>query len=269
MRDGGEFRHARLRERVDESGTRPGCDARAGSEQVVRNLRSAPRRARGPAAVAGEAVAFPGPAAPRPDLGAAAGRWGAGTRALRRSPSRVPLRRRCRPPRPGACRASGAAATIVSRGPSRRPPPLRSSPRRHARFPARPPPAASTPPQVASRPAPEAASPPAEFGREPLQERVQPDRSGLSLGAPVPEAPGSGTGSGSPRAGSARPSFRDQIAGLGSGLTADSAADSPEKRFRWTAASHVSQIISPGSSGALSVNGPTPRRRGASAWPGS
>jgi TonB family protein len=59
------------------------------------------------------------------------------------------------------------------------------------------------------------------------------------LGGPLPETAGSGTSSGSPRASSARPSLRDQIAGLGSGLTADLGGlaretvplDSSEPRF--------------------------------------
>jgi|WetSurMetagenome_2_1015567.scaffolds.fasta_scaffold00967_15 TonB family protein len=142
------------------------------------------------------------------------------------------------PPRSMSSERSSRDDRLTRPEPPAAAPPLIATPPRPVPAP-EPPPAASTPPQVASRPAPEAASPPAEFGREPLQERVQPDRSGLSLGAPVPEAPGSGTGSGSPRAGSARPSFRDQIAGLGSGLTADSGGlaretvplDSSEPRF--------------------------------------
>ena len=119
-------------------------------------------------------------------------------------------------------------------------PPAVAPPPRPAPTPtSEPPPAPSAPPQVASRPAPDAAPPPVETRRETLPERVQPDRSGLSLGGPLPEAAGSGTASGSPRASSARPSLRDQIAGLGSGLTADLGGlaretvplDSSEPRF--------------------------------------
>lgn len=74
------------------------------------------------------------------------------------------------------------------------------------------------PPQVAARPAPEAVPPPSEPRREFRQEPL-PEKSGLSLGGPPPQAlapliarpPASRTG----------PSLRDQIASLGSGLTAE------------------------------------------------
>jgi protein TonB len=75
--------------------------------------------------------------------------------------------------------------------------------------------------QLASRPTPEVAPPAIEPRRESLQERIPSDRSGLSLGGPPPELPSPGAASGSPRAESARPPLLDQIARLGSGLTAD------------------------------------------------
>lgn len=85
-----------------------------------------------------------------------------------------------------------------------------------------PPSTSSPPPQVASRPAPEVATPPIMTApRDPLPERDLSDRSGFSLGGPPPAPPGSRGAPGSPRADSARPSLRDQIAGLGSGVTAE------------------------------------------------
>jgi protein TonB len=68
---------------------------------------------------------------------------------------------------------------------------------------------------------PEPAPPVIEPRRELVPERIPSDRSGLSLSGPPPEASSPGPASGFPRAGSAGPSLRDQIAGLGSGLTAD------------------------------------------------
>ena len=101
---------------------------------------------------------------------------------------------------------------------------------------ARPAPEATPPPQLAARPAPESVPSPAEPRREFREEPPQ-ERSGLSLGGPprdvrLPSAPTSPA----PRA---RPSLRDQIAGLGSGLTADAGEiakrtvplDSREPRF--------------------------------------
>ena len=99
-------------------------------------------------------------------------------------------------------------------------PPAVSPPTRPVPTP-EPPATSSPPPQVASRPAPEVAPPTIEPRRESLQERIPSDGSGLSLGGPPLEVPSPGAVSGSPRAGSARPSLRDQITGLGSGLTAD------------------------------------------------
>jgi protein TonB len=107
-----------------------------------------------------------------------------------------------------------------------------------------PPPQASAPPspppQVASLPAPQVSPPPTEARREFRQETSPPaDRSGLSLGGPsrdlpVPQAPSGPTGSSA-----ARPSLRDQIASLGSGIIGDTGAvakqtiplDSREPRF--------------------------------------
>ena len=98
-----------------------------------------------------------------------------------------------------------------------------------------PAPAVTPPPQVAARPTPEVVPPSAEVRRESREEPTE--RSGLSLSGPprdvrLPPAPTSPA----PRAG---PSLRDQIAGLGSGLTADAGGsarrtvplDSREPRF--------------------------------------
>ncbi len=80
----------------------------------------------------------------------------------------------------------------------------------------------SPPPQVASRPGPQVGPPPTEPRREFRQETSPPpDRAGLSLSGPSrdvlpPQTPGGSAGSGT-----ARPSLRDQIAGLGSGLIGD------------------------------------------------
>lgn len=84
-----------------------------------------------------------------------------------------------------------------------------------------PPSTSSPPPQVESRPASEVAPSIVESPRDPLPERVQSDRSGFSLGGPPPAPTGSRGAPGSPRADSARPSLRDQIAGLGSGVTTE------------------------------------------------
>ena len=84
--------------------------------------------------------------------------------------------------------------------------------------PARPVPETPPPPQVAARPTPETVPPPVEPRRESREERP-PERSGLSLSGPSRDAflppP---TSAPAPRT---RPSLRDQIAGLGSGLIAD------------------------------------------------
>jgi len=84
--------------------------------------------------------------------------------------------------------------------------------------PARPVPEPTPPPQVTARPTPEALPPPAEPRREFREERP-PERSGLSLSGPSQDVllPPARTSPAPP----ARPSLRDQIAGLGSGLMAD------------------------------------------------
>ena len=100
---------------------------------------------------------------------------------------------------------------------------------------ARPTPEVTPPPQIAARPTPESVPPPAEIRRDSREEPTE--RSGLSLSGPprdvrLPPAPTSPA----PRA---APSLRDQIAGLGSGLTADAGGsarrtvplDSREPRF--------------------------------------
>lgn len=84
--------------------------------------------------------------------------------------------------------------------------------------PVRPVPEAVPPPQVAARPTPETVPLPVEPRRE-FREEPPPERSGLSLSGPprdafLPPAPTSPA----PRS---RPSLRDQIAGLDSGLMAD------------------------------------------------
>ncbi len=81
------------------------------------------------------------------------------------------------------------------------------------------------PPQVAARPTPEPAVPRTERIPEAPRETAPPgipERSGLSLGGPAPgtsRAPASGGQSAT--SGPGRPSLRDQIASLGSGLTED------------------------------------------------
>ena len=76
------------------------------------------------------------------------------------------------------------------------------------------------PPQVAARPGPQMIPPPAEVRREPREEPME--RTGLSLSGPPRDVilPPAAT-SPAPRT---RPSLRDQIAGLGSGLMADTGA---------------------------------------------
>jgi hypothetical protein len=135
------------------------------------------------------------------------------------------------PPAPPA--RSGSSERNVRDERVTRPAPPRPDPARDALLPPsappqvaarptpEPPSASSPPPQVASRPAPEAAPPIVESPRDPLPERVPWDRSGFSLGGPPPATPGSRGAPGSPRADSARPSLRDQIAGLDTGVTAE------------------------------------------------
>jgi protein TonB len=83
-----------------------------------------------------------------------------------------------------------------------------------------PPPISAAPPQPAVRPAPESPLPPAA-PRETLPESLPSPRSGLSLGGAAPTIPGPAAPPVSPREGVSRPSLRDQLAKLGSGLTAD------------------------------------------------
>ena len=110
-------------------------------------------------------------------------------------------------------RPEGSGISAVPRPPQELPaPPSPALP------PAQPVPETTPPPQVASRPTPEPVPPAVEPRREFREER-SPERSGLSLTGPprdvvLPPA----TTSPAPRA---RPSLRDQIAGLGSGLMAD------------------------------------------------
>ena len=54
-----------------------------------------------------------------------------------------------------------------------------------------------------------------------VRETPPPERPGLSLGGPTRELPTPGVPPASPGAGGTRPSLREQIAGIGSGLTAD------------------------------------------------
>lgn len=123
------------------------------------------------------------------------------------------------PPAPPARSGSSERGGRDDRPARPEPPPAPPTPRA---VPAPEPPLASSPPpQVASRPTPEVAPPIVESPREPLPARVPSDRSGFSLGGPPPAAPGSRGAPGSPRTDSAQPSLRDQIAGLGSGLTAE------------------------------------------------
>jgi len=108
-------------------------------------------------------------------------------------------------------------------------PPVAEQPPAQAPSPLTP---ALPPPKVATAPLAEPALPrPERIPEETTQTRPSaPERSGLSLGGSLqtePSAPGS---KGSPSAGSgpARPSLREQIASLGSGLTDD--AGGPAKR---------------------------------------
>lgn len=127
---------------------------------------------------------------------------GAGASAVPQPPQEVQA-----PPTPPPQVAARAAPEAV---PPPAPPPQ----------PAKIAPEPTPPPQVAARPTPETVPPP-EPRREFRQERA-PERGGLSLSGPsqgalpppIPTAP----------APTARPSLRDQIAGLGSGLRADTGA---------------------------------------------
>ena len=174
----------------------------------------------GLAAVPGETAALPGPADPRADRGAAARRGGAGkpgSGSAARPASRS--RRHRRPPRPEAGRASGTSATIVLARPE---PPAVAPPPRPAPTPTpEPPSASSAPPQVASRPAPEAAPP---SWRLPANRCRSESRRTEAVSAWVGrhrQRPGRGARRDCPGRDSARPSLRDQIAGLGSGVTAE------------------------------------------------
>lgn len=81
--------------------------------------------------------------------------------------------------------------------------------------------APAPPPQTVARPrAPEPPSPAPEPLREARPEPV-PERGGLSLSGPSPDRVGRGTSSRPQPSTPSRPSLRDQIAGLSSGLRAD------------------------------------------------
>jgi len=87
------------------------------------------------------------------------------------------------------------------------------------------------PPQVASRPRPEPAVPqPQRIPEPPRKEApVTPDQSGLSLGGPPPSALPLPRVKGSPPpAAPARPSLREQIDSLGSGVLADAGASAKQ-----------------------------------------
>jgi protein TonB len=103
------------------------------------------------------------------------------------------------------------------------------------------PPPPSPAPQVASRSDPEVSLPPVEPRREARQETSPPpERGGLSLGGPSSEPPAPRATYRSGGDAAARPSLRDQIASLGSGLIGDTGAtakqtiplDSREPRFQ-------------------------------------
>jgi len=165
---------------------------------------------------------------------------------------RVERSRRVEPdaPVPQARRGSSEAGTRGERAgrpettgtaPTPEPPPAPQAP------PAANPPAEVTPspagpfPQVASRPGPQVSLPPLEPRQEPRQETPPPsERGGLSLGGPSSETLAPRVPSGPGKSATARPSLRDQIASLGSGLIGDAGAtakqtiplDSREPRFR-------------------------------------
>ncbi len=136
-----------------------------------------------------------------------------------RAPQPVPRPVPKAPPAPPA-RSGSSERNVRDDRVARPAPPAVSPPPRPVPTP-EPPSTPNPPPQVASRPTPDVAPPAIEPRRESLPERIPSDRSGLSLGGPLIEVPSPGAASGSPQAGKAGPSLRDQIAGLGSGLTAD------------------------------------------------
>lgn len=79
-------------------------------------------------------------------------------------------------------------------------------------------------PQVAARPAPEPVIPPTQRLPEPSRDVppiTAPERSGLTLGGPPPGVSILPEGKAAPPSGGTRPSLRDQIASLGSGLSGD------------------------------------------------
>jgi TonB family protein len=110
-------------------------------------------------------------------------------------------------------RPEGSGISAVPRLPQDVPAPPSPPPQ-----PARPVPETPPPPQVAARPTPEPVPPAVEPRRE-LREERPPERSGLSLSGPPRDVvlPPPTTAPARPT----RPSLRDQIAGLGSGLSAD------------------------------------------------
>jgi len=85
-------------------------------------------------------------------------------------------------------------------------------------------PSAPTLPQVAARPRPEPTVPPTQKAPEALRDSppvTVPERRGLTLGGPPPGISVLPQGKAIPPGGGARPSLRDQIAGLGTGLYGD------------------------------------------------
>ncbi len=136
--------------------------------------------------------------------------------------------------RVGRPEATGTAPTPEPAAPPQAPAP---PPRPPETTPSSP----GAPPQLAMRPGPEVSLPSVEPRQEPRQETPPPsDRGGLSLGGPASEALAPRTPSGPARSAAPRPSLRDQIASLGSGLIGDVGVtakqtiplDSREPRFR-------------------------------------
>jgi protein TonB len=85
-------------------------------------------------------------------------------------------------------------------------------------------PSALTLPQVAARPRPEPTVPPTQKAPEALRDSppvTVPERRGLTLGGPPPGISVLPQGKAIPPGGGTRPSLRDQIAGLGTGLYGD------------------------------------------------
>lgn len=85
-------------------------------------------------------------------------------------------------------------------------------------------PSAPTLPQVAARTRPEPTVPPTQKAPEALRDSLPvtaPERRGLTLGGPPPSVSVLPQGKATPPAAGGRPSLRDQIAGLGSGLYGD------------------------------------------------